>query len=384
MPCRVYERVDALREIGAGITLLPHATRELAELGLEQELLEAGVENRTSLFFNRFGQKLYEENRGRLAGYIHPEIGIHRGKLHSILLNAVRDRIGADNLLPGHTFVELEQAGGRVIARFATASGSSESVESDGLIACDGVNSAVRAQFYPGEALQFGGINTWRGISLFPPILSGRDYLRIGSIKTGKLVIYPISAVDPQRNLQRINWVAEIEERGASLNDWNRTTDISRIESIYRDWKFEWLDVPALLGAAESVLEYPMVDRDPVSAWTFGSVTLAGDAAHPMYPRGSNGAAQSLIDARVLADALAAEHSVPDAFRSYEAQRRSAVNRIVLTNRHTPPDYINVKVEELVGDRPFDNLDRYISQDELKKISAAYRDVAGFTADRVH
>src|SRR5262247_1681008 len=141
---------------------------------------------------------------------------------------------------------------------------------------------------------------------------------------------------------------------------------------IYRDWRFDWLDVAALIRDAEQILEYPMVDKEPVARWTFGRVTLAGDAAHPMYPRGSNGAAQAAIDARVLAD-------VRDALQAYEQARRETTARIVRTNREFPPDFINIKVEELVGDRPFDNLDEYITQDELRALSENYKRIAGFS-----
>ncbi len=178
---------------------------------------------------------------------------------------------------------------------------------------------------------------------------------------------------------QLINWIAEIEGDSAARNDWNQPGDRADFLPIYDSFKFDWLDVGELIRDAETVLEYPMVDKDPVPQWTFGRVTLAGDAAHPMYPRGSNGSAQALIDVRTLADLLAARDDPHAAFAEYEAQRRPATAEIVRTNRVSPPDVINLKVEELVGDRPFGNLDDFISQGELRQLSDRYKRVAGFS-----
>jgi 2-polyprenyl-6-methoxyphenol hydroxylase-like FAD-dependent oxidoreductase len=225
----------------------------------------------------------------------------------------------------------------------------------------------------------FGGINTWRGVTRHKPILTGRSYMRVGSILTGKLVIYPIvDNVDGSGN-QLINWMAEIQQDTFHKNDWNKPGDLADFIPIYQDWRFDWLDIAEMLRNAEQILEYPMVDKDPLPRWTFGRVTLAGDAAHPMYPRGSNGAAQAAIDARTLADALANGAEPGEAFLAYEAARREATAKVVRTNREHPPDFINIKVEELVGDRPFENLDDYISQEELRALSENYKKVAGFS-----
>jgi len=245
-------------------------------------------------------------------------------------------------------------------------------------IACDGVNSTIRRQFYPDEQLAFTGINTWRGVTRHRPILDGRTYLRVGSIRTGKMVIYPIANdVDGQGN-QLVNWVAEIEREGTSRNDWNKAGRLEDVLPLFETWRFDWLDVPALIREAETIFEYPMVDKDPIDRWTFGRVTLAGDAAHPMYPRGSNGSAQSLIDARVLAEALAEGGDPAAALVQYERARSGPTANVVRTNRSTPPDVINIRVEELTGDRPFENLDDYITQDELRALSDSYKRVAGF------
>jgi 2-polyprenyl-6-methoxyphenol hydroxylase-like FAD-dependent oxidoreductase len=376
LECDVYETAPEIREIGVGITLLPHAMRELALLGLQGELEAAGIENFESVFCNRWGQFIYREQRGRHAGYTLPEIGLRRGKLHGIMYNAALDRLGAQRIHLDHRCVGIDQDERQAVLRFANG----HSAEADIVVACDGVNSAVRRAFYPDEKLAFGGINTWRGVTVHPPILTGKTYMRIGSIDTGKMVIYPIADNVDGRGNQLVNWVAEIRREGDAMNDWNKPGRPDDFISIFEDWKFDWLDVPHLIRTAQSIFEYPMVDRDPVPRWTFGRVTLLGDAAHPMYPRGSNGSAQALIDARVLAELLAARDPL-DAMTEYERQRLSATARIVETNRTVPPDYIIMKVDELTGGKPFGKLEDVISESELRRLSDEYKKIAGFSLE---
>lgn len=384
--CDVYESVPQVREVGVGITLLPHAMRELAALGLQGALEPLGIENLESVFFNRYGQYVYREPRGRHAGYALPEIGIHRGKLHRVMYDAALERIGAAHLHTDCRCVAVEQSdqGATLHMQRSTDGAALPAVQADVVVACDGVNSALRRQFYPQEQLAFAGINTWRGVTVHRPILSGKTYMRIGSIETGKMVIYPIvDNVDGQGN-QLVNWVAEIQRGDAAMNDWNQRGSVDDFVSIFESWRFDWLDVPALIRGAQQILEYPMVDRDPVAQWTFGRTTLLGDAAHPMYPRGSNGSAQALIDGRVLADELARLAPGGDpraALLAYEAQRRPATARVVETNRSTPPDFIIMKADELSGGKPFRHIDDLISQDELRRISDDYKRIAGFSLE---
>jgi 2-polyprenyl-6-methoxyphenol hydroxylase-like FAD-dependent oxidoreductase len=377
---RVYEIAPEVKELGVGITILPHGMRELTALGLQDQLVAAGVVNTQSAFFNRFGQLIYKEPRGRYAGYSYPEVGIHRGRLHTILFNAARERLGAENILTNRRCAGLNQdADGVTLSFQETTSGTTlPPVRAGIVLACDGVNSVVRKNFYPDEQLAFEGINTWRGVARGKPILDGHTYLRIGSIKTGKIVIYPIiDNIDGQGN-QLINWTTEAPLMGRPKNDWNKPGKLEDFLPIYNSWRFDWLDVPQLLKNSEVLLEYPMVDRDPVARWTFGRISLVGDAAHPMYQRGSNGSAQALIDARVLSDLLKSNEDPVAALVAYEKARLGPTTKIVQTNRKTPPDFINIKVEDLVGDKPFDNLDRYISQAELKALSDNYKAIAGF------
>jgi 2-polyprenyl-6-methoxyphenol hydroxylase-like FAD-dependent oxidoreductase len=380
IPARIYEVAPEVKELGVGITILPHAMRELTALGLQDQIVAAGVVNTQSAFFNRFGQLIYTEPRGRYAGYPYPEAGIHRGRLHTILFNEARERLGEAAVLTNRRCVGVEQNADGVTLNFQeTTSGTTLPPVRAGIaLACDGINSVVRKQFYPDEQLAFEGINTWRGVARGKPIFDGHTYLRIGSIKTGKIVIYPIvDNVDGAGN-QLINWTTEAPLLGRPKNDWNKPGKLEDFLPIYESWKFDWLDVPQLLKNSEVLLEYPMVDRDPVSRWTFGRIALVGDAAHPMYQRGSNGSAQALIDARVLSDFLASESAPEAALVAYEKARLETTAKIVHTNRTTPPDFINIKVEALVGDKPFDNLDNYISQDALRALSDDYKRIAGF------
>jgi 5-methylphenazine-1-carboxylate 1-monooxygenase len=279
--------------------------------------------------------------------------------------------------------VEQDATGASLFLEETSTGRKLEPVRAEVVVACDGINSAIRQQFYPDETVAFAGINTWRGVTRRKPILTGKSYIRVGSIFTGKLVIYPIvDDVDGEGN-QLINWMAEIQGASQDKNDWNKPGRIEDFSSIYESWRFDWLDVPEMLRKAEAVLEYPMVDKDPVPRWTFGRVTFAGDAAHPMYPRGSNGAAQSAIDARTLADMLERHSDPVAALKAYEEARLPVTARIVKTNRENPPDFINIKVEELVGDRPFDDLDKYITQEEIRALSDRYKKVAGFSLDDV-
>ena len=371
---RIYERAAEIKPLGVGITLLPHAMREFTALGVGDALLKAGIENRESAFFNRFGQLIYKEPRGKFAGYQYPEVGIHRGKLHLILFEAARTKLGPDAILLDHDCTGAEQDETGVTLNFSNR----DSVRADIAIACEGVNSPIRKQFYPDDKLAFAGINTWRGVTRRKPIHDGRTYMRIGSILTGKIVVYPIvDNIDTDGN-QLINWMAEIKGDSLTQNDWNKPGKLADFLPIYESWRFDWLDVGQLIRDADQILEYPMVDKDPIDTWTFGRITLAGDAAHPMYPRGSNGAAQAAIDARTLADFLTSGHEPRDALKAYEAARAQPAAKVVRTNREFPPDFINIKVEELVGDRPFDDLDKHITQDELRALSENYKRIAGF------
>lgn len=379
--CRIYESAREMRELGVGITLLPHAMRELAAIGLEPRLRAVAIENEKSLFFTRHGQLVYQEPRGRFAGYPYPELGIHRGKLHRVLYDAVVERLGSAALVNDARCEAVDQDDRGVRLRLVRSSSEEplEAAIADVAVACDGFNSRIRRRFYPGEGPVFTGINTWRGITRRKPILGGRSYVRIGTIETGKIVVYPIADDVDAEGRQLINWMAEMRMPGEPMNDWNKPGRAEDFVSMFDGWAFDFLDVPALVRGADRIFEYPMVDKDPVSRWTFGRVTFAGDAAHPMYPRGSNGAAQALIDARTLADALNDHDDPCDALLAYEKARLEPTAAVVRANRSFPPDVIIMKVDELTGGKPFERIEDVISQEELRAISERYKQVAGFS-----
>ena len=373
IPCRVFEASPEIRPIGVGINVLPHAAKELAALGLRDVLVSAGIATAESAFFNRFGQLIYREPAGIAAGYDWPQVSIHRGELQMLLLRAVRERLGRDSVLTGYQCVGVEQGDGFAAVRFA----GREPVRGSAAIACDGIHSALRKQFFPTEgAPLYSGYNMWRGVTVWPRFLTGATMVRAGWLANGKMVIYPIRDLDDGRQL--VNWVAEIETPRHLDRDWNRSGSLDDFLPAFADWHFDWLDVPALIRGAETVLEFPMVDQDPLPRWTFGRVTLLGDAAHPMVPRGSNGAGQAILDARAMADCLVAASDVPAALTRYEALRLPPTTNVVLTNRRNPPDAILREVYERTGDKPFARIEDVIPEAELRAITDRYKTVAGY------
>ena len=383
IPCLILESAAEIKAIGVGINLLPHATRELAALGLEAGLAKVAIATGDATFFNRFGQLIYREPLGLAAGYEHPQFSIHRGDLQMVLLEAFRARAGHDRLVTNHHCIAVEQDASGVTVRFSDGPGGSSrnAIRGGVAIACDGINSAVRKQFFPGEGEpRYSGVNMWRGVTRWKPMLSGASMVRAGWLAHGKMVIYPIRPAGAD-GLQLINWVAEIETPNYRKRDWNRTGSLTDFIGAFADWHFDWLDVPAFIRAADHVLEFPMVDQDPLPRWSFGRITLLGDAAHPMVPRGSNGAGQAILDARVLTSALLENDDPAAALASYEKQRLEATTRIVLTNRTNPPDAILREVFQRTRDRPFDRIDDVISRDELVGLSEGYKKIAGYSKE---
>jgi 2-polyprenyl-6-methoxyphenol hydroxylase-like FAD-dependent oxidoreductase len=162
--------------------------------------------------------------------------------------------------------------------------------------------------------------------------------------------------------------------------DYNRTAKLEEFLPWFKDWRFDWLDVPSLIRDCPRAYEYPLVDRDPIAQWTFGRVTLMGDAAHPMYPVGSNGASQAILDARVLTREILAHGPRPAALASYEAERRPATTDLVMLNRRNGPEQVMQLVEERAPGG-FDNVTDVLSRQELEDIAANYKRVAGFQVE---
>jgi len=381
--CRVFEAAPEIRPLGAGVNLLPHAVRVMDELGLAGRLAEVAVTTKESIFFNKFGQFVYSEPAGRDAGYAWPQFSIHRGDLQMALLEAVHERLGTDAVQLGWRCLGVDQDDAGVTVRFDDGNGHEREPARAALaVACDGIHSAVRKQFYPDEgAPRYSGVNMWRGTTVLPPFLSGASMVRAGWLSVGKMVIYPIRNNVDGQGQQLVNWVAEIEAPQPARRDWNRGGRLEDFFPAFADWHFDWLDVAAMLQATETILEYPMVDQDPLPKWSFGRVTLLGDAAHPMVPRGSNGAGQAILDGPSLAQQIREFGASAKALEEYERIRLKATGEVVLMNRVAPPDAILLTVHELTGGKPFTRIEDVISREELQAVSNRYKQVAGFSVN---
>jgi 2-polyprenyl-6-methoxyphenol hydroxylase-like FAD-dependent oxidoreductase len=383
--CEVYESVGEIRALGVGLNLLPHAVRELTILGLGDRLAAAGVATAELAYFNKFGSEIWREPRGIAAGYRWPQYSIHRGAFQKLLLDEFCAAVGADRLHNGRHLQSFEQDEHGVTARFLDKEGRAvEECRGDVLIAADGIHSAARKIFYPEERPPaYCGRVLWRAITEAPPFLSGRSMIMAGYADR-KFVAYPIT--EPSNGRASINWVADVlvgADQAPMARDWNRRTDPATVLPHFSGWRFEWLDIPALIAGAGAVFEYPLVDRDPLPRWSFGRVTLLGDAAHPMYPIGSNGASQAILDAAALADALSGIGDPVEALRAYEAERLEKTARIVLSNRQQGPEIVMQIVEDRAP-QGFENLYDVISPEELAEVANRYKAVAGFDRDRLN
>jgi len=373
--CRVVEAAPAWRPLGVGINLLPHAMRELTELGLGAALERVAVATQEVVFCNRFGQFIRREPRGRAAGYAWPQLSIHRADLHAVLAAAVHERLGPDAVEMDARCKEIAQDAGGVTLRLHNG----ESVRAAAAIGCDGFHSVVRKVLHPGEGpLSYQGINMWRGVTRAKPFLTGASMVIGGWLEVGKLVVYPVRNAIDGEGRQLLNWVAEIQSPRNVMQDWNLEGRLQDFLPAFADWRFDWLDCAALLRGAERILEYPMVDREPLPFWTRGRVTLLGDAAHPMYPRGSNGAGQAILDARTLAGCLRRERDVPAALAAYEAARLASAYEVVLANRASGPDALLREVHRRTGDRPFARIEDVMSEAEMRELAENYQRIAGF------
>lgn len=376
----VLEAAKEIRPLGVGINLLPHAVRELTELDLAPRLSDIGVPTGELAYFNHRGQLIWSEPRGIAAGYKWPQYSVHRGRLQMLLLDAVRERLGPDTVRTGHRVTDVVTENGKVIARV----GDSSVGPCDLLIGADGIHSAVRKGFYPSEpAPLWNGLVLWRGTTRARPYRGGRSMIMAGT-DVQKFVAYPISDPDDTGEVE-VNWVAErpLDRQAMSRGDWNRRVSPDDFLHWFDTWTFDWLDVPDLIRRASVVYEYPMVDRDPLPRWTHGPVTLLGDAAHPMYPIGSNGASQAILDARVLASALARHDDPVAACEEYEAERRPATAKVTLSNRQRGPELV-IKLAYERAPEGFDDVEDILPLSEREEIAARYKRLAGFDPEMLN
>lgn len=384
---QVHEAVAELKPLGVGINLLPHAVRELTELGLADDLAELGIVTEALIYANKFGQEIWREPRGRFAGYDWPQYSIHRGALQMLLARTVRERLGDGAIRLGQTATGVESGPSSATVSFTDrANGETIRATGDVAVACDGIHSSLRAHFYPDEGPPIWNRRVlWRGTSEAEPFLGGATMIMAGH-QDVKFVAYPIDPALAAQGRSRINWIAELRFPDTAQwrrEDWNRRGVLADFLPRFDSWDFGWLDVPAVIRATDSVYEYPLVDRDPRERWTFGRATLLGDAAHPMYPIGSNGASQAILDARTLAFELATRPSVDEALAAYEAARRPATSRIVLANRGNGPEQV-MQLAETRAPEGFGHVHEVIGPDELEATAGAYKQLAGFDREALN
>ena len=385
---KVFESVKEIKPLGVGINLLPHSVRILTNLGLQDKIAENAVETKDLVYANKHGQIFWSEPRGRFAGYKWQQFSVHRGDFQMLLWAETKRVIGAENIKVNHHLQAFHSTDNSVTATFIDReTGKVQCHEvGDILIGADGINSVVRQKLYPTEGnVKYSGNVLYRGTTLMKPFLTGASMVMIGHLGQ-KMVVYPIENTLNTEGYQLINWVGNLRE-GADyqlkIRDWNRQADKQRLVDLYKNWQFDWLNVPEMIENAlttdettgSGIYEFPMSDRDPLPRWTFGRVTLLGDAAHPMYPIGSNGASQAILDADALTNALVEEPDIDAALLRYDNERVPVTGKIVLQNRQKGPDFIMDLMEERF---PNGFSKGEIPHDELEEIMENYKQVAGF------
>jgi 2-polyprenyl-6-methoxyphenol hydroxylase-like FAD-dependent oxidoreductase len=375
----VYEAVPEVRELGVGVNIQPHAVRALARIDLADELVAIGNPCLEWTLMNHLGQRIWSEPRGERAGEDWPQVSVHRGRLQSLLLRTLLERRGPDTVKTDRRLVSYTLRDDAAVARFATRAGSEEEVEGSALVGADGLHSALRHAHYPAEGDPlYAGHMLWRGVTTQAPFLDGSTMIIAGHAEQ-KLIAYPITRPDANGECL-VNWNADIAvTHMLAREDWNRAGRLEDFVPLYEEWRFPWLDVPALLRDSDAVYEYPMVDRDPLPRWSFDRATLLGDAAHPMYPIGANGASQAIRDASAFADELVAGPSTAEALTRYEEVRRPVTTNVVRANRAGGAEQMMELVHERAPDG-FRSIEDVLPRAELERIASSYWAATGAQA----
>lgn len=379
----VFERAEEIRELGVGINMLPHAVKELAGLGLLPDLDAQGIRTRELIYANRLGQVVWHELRGVDAGHDHPQISIHRGKLLGLIHKAVQERLGNDVVRTGWQVNGFRQDENGVAVELSDRAGNRASVSGDLLVGADGIHSTVRTRLYPDEGAPiWNGVMLWRGCTPWPTWRDGMT-MAIAGGNFAKFVFYPIETDDQRPDLRLTNWavMARTGVAGTSpprAEDWSRPGVLAEVLPFVRDrFRLDFVDPAEIIRTTGGFHEYPNCDRDPLPRWSFDRVTLLGDAAHPMYPVGSNGASQAILDARCLADRLGSAGSIESALADYDAERRPATAEIVLANRRGGPEAVIDLIEARAPDG-FTDVEAVASRGERQAVVRGYASLAGF------
>ncbi len=382
---RIFERASAVREVGVGINTLPHAIKELAELGLLERLDAVALRTRELRYLTKHGQEVWSELRGTYAGHDMPQFSIHRGRLQKVLYDAVTERLGTNAVQTGAQLAGFVQDEGGVTANFvdSVAGGSSRTERGEILICADGIHSVGRRTFYPDEGPpSWNGVVMWRGATDWPVWEDG-ETMAISGGMGGKFVLYPIAPIENGKQLT--NWVVGVRIADGATSpppekSWSKVAHLSAVLPHAKRFSVPGMDIEALVRATPAIYEYPMADRDPLPRWTHGRVTLLGDAAHPMYPVGSNGASQAILDARCLADCLAVSEHPREALYVYQKNRLPNTAQVVRLNRGGGPERVIDEVEK-INPYLFENVDDVLSQNQREAIVKGYAGTAGFLVE---
>jgi 5-methylphenazine-1-carboxylate 1-monooxygenase len=381
---QVFEAVDQIKELGVGLSLLPHSVKHLFAHGLEQALDNNAIRTKELRFYCKQGKLIWTEPRGIDAGYKVPQYSIHRGRLQQILLQRVQETLGSAAVMTDRKLLNFNQHEHSVTGNFTNQAGQHSTATAAFLIGADGINSAVRQQLYPEQGdPQFAGLMLWRGATYSDSFLSGRSMIMAGH-NSQKIVVYPLTSPDKDGK-QLINWVAELRVPKDTLrtDDWRGKGQLSEFADRFKQWQFPWLDATQLFHNAEAIYKFPMIDREPAAQWSFARVTLAGDAAHAMYPNGSNGASQGILDASALTRHLQSQDSVIKALTAYEAERLSPTAKITLDNRKAGPERVLQMVEDECSGECQDK-HVCVPYADLDAVSLTYKKLAGFDKKTVN